>query len=248
MPHLNFCFFQAFAQHPLCLDINFIEEGIVDFCKDERKPERLSLKSRFINFYFFRNTQYWHSSIWNTYTKLQGRKIKETFAITDKLFQNVPAVHTVVKWPHIKVEESYDEDACFFVFESTVGQKIVDLDLYLEACGKIAEKFGKKHNYAKYHPYQTENERTKIETVFLEKGLKIERLRDDIPFEMILCNLSHIRVCGFTTSLVFYAALMGHEAHICASALSASPQFREYWEKFKQSLSVYGEVFKYEKI
>ena len=246
LPHLNYYFFQAFATHPLCKEIKFIEEGIVDFCEDESIPETLSIKSKILNALFFRNTNYWNGSRWNTYIKLGDKRVEETYAITDKLYQNVPCLHTVVKWPHIELKKNLDDDAAFFVFDSLVEQKIVDLNSYVSVCKKVIRKFHNQKNYIKFHPYQLDEVKHVVLSCFNDNGWVVEELPNDIPFEMILCNKEHLKVCGFTTSLVFYASLMGHDAHIYIKDFLSIPTFAAYWNSFSKSLRMYGDIFKYE--
>jgi hypothetical protein len=246
LPHLYYYFFQVFAQHNKCKEIKLIEEGIVDFCKDEKIPEKLSFKSKFINLYFFRNTPFWNANRWNTYFKLENKRISETFAISDKLYRDIPCKHTVVQWPYIEIPNKYKTNATYFVFESAVEQNTIDFHTYLNACERLISKYAQKYNYVKFHPYQTKEHREEILNIFKNKGSEVEQLGDDIPFEMILCNMKGLRVCGFTTSLIYYAALMGHDAHICAKYLLSSNLFMQYWKRYEKSLSAYGDIFKYE--
>ena len=174
------------------------------------------------------------------------KRVTETFAITDKLYQNIPCKHTVVKWPFITLKHAIVEDAPFFVMDSLVEQKIVDIDSYITVCKKIIDKYHSQLNYVKFHPYQSDYVKTAVLSCFTDNGWKIEVLPNDIPFEMILCNKRHLCVCGFTTSLVFYASLMGHEAHIYMKDFLSIPSFIDYWNSFTKSLSMYGDVFKYE--
>lgn len=248
LPHLNYYFFQVFATHPLCKEIKFIEEGIVDFCENESMPEVLSIKSKVLNTLYFRNTDYWNGSRWNTYLKLGTKRVNETYAITDKLYQNIPCQHTVVKWPFIALKKDLDDEAAFYVFDSLVEQKIVDFDSYFSVCKKVIGKFHNKKNYVKFHPYQLNEVKQAILSFFSDNGWMVEELPNDIPFEMILCNKKHLKVCGFTTSLVFYASLMGHEAHIYMKDFMKIPAFAEYWRNFTKSLCMYGNIFKYEDI
>lgn len=146
---------------------------------------------------------------------------------------------------------SLENDGVYFVFESLVEQRNIEKEVFLEASGKLIMKFGGIHNYVKFHPAQKDENKGYIKSLFSKNGFHMEQLPDNVPFEMILANQPHMKVCGFTTSLVFFAALMPqHEAHICVPALYKSKRFiRKSWKNFESNLKrCYGDRFMYEEL
>lgn len=248
IPHLAFFTFQIFATHKNCVDIKFMQEAIADFCREEGRWQMPTLRKIFVDLYFFLGTKVWQSQGWNSYDKLKGKKVSETFAITDKIFMPMHCKHTIIKWPEIKVNLNLDPKASYFVLESLVEQKNIEKQIFMDGCSKLFAKYGAEHNYIKFHPYQKEENKQEILGLFKKLGMHIEVLPNDVPFEMILCSMKNMRVCGFTTSLIFYASLMGHEAHICAPAFYKSQKFMNYWNSYSSGLRRYGDVFKYEEL
>lgn len=247
-PHLNYYFFQTFATHPNCKSIKFIQEGIIDFCKPENIKEKVNLRLLYINKYLLICTWAWCSDRWNTYKKLKGNKVDETFALSKNLFKSMPCIHSIIKWPHMNIEQRFPNDATFFVFESAVEQNTIELDIYIRACYKLIKKHASNMNYVKFHPYQSSIIKEKILNIFNEYNLAVSILPGDIPFELLLCRENKLKVCGFTTSLIFYASLLGHETHICVNALLKSKSFQNYWNIFRRQLECYGNVFNYENV
>lgn len=247
IPHLAFYFFQIWAMHPFCKDIKFIQEGITDFCLPNKRFHIPSKKQIFTNLFLLNNTWCWETSKWNDTKKIRDKNITETFAISDKLFSSMSCKHTIIKWPQIKLPIKLDKSATFFVLESLVEQKYIEKEIFMDSCKRMINKYGKEKNYIKFHPYQTKNNCKAILEIFTELGKNVKELPNDIPFEIILAEGNRLKICGFTTSLIYYAALLGHEVHNCTKLLCRSTYFvNHYWKNYSKRLSIYNGIFKYE--
>ena len=246
IPHLQFSTFQVFATHPLCIDVKFIQEGIVDFCVPEGTKVKYSCVDIYIRGWLLRGTRLWKVAGWNYPSKLNFN-ISETFAVNEKLFHLMNCKHTVVQWPIVDAGIQIEKDSTIFVFESAVERKDIEKDNYIASTRLLVEKYGRTNNYIKFHPYQTKENKEEILSIFNDRKLNTLILPDNIPFELILCSKEKYRVCGFTTSLIYYAQLLGHEAHICGVTLLSSNKFQKYWNSFSSQLnSCYGDIFKNE--
>ena len=249
LPHLSFFFFQGLATHRLCADIKFMQEGIADFCIDETKKKRRSFRQWYVDTFYMVKGRTWQASGWNDY-RYNVHRCSETFAVSEGLFKKMDCKHTIIKWPQMSISCKLEPDASCFVFESLVEQKNIEKDVFMDATSKLIRKYGRNMNYVKFHPYQTKEHQQQILDIFKSLNLAVEELPADVPFEMILASEPHLTVCGFTTSLIFYAALMPqHEAHICVPALYKSKKFiANYWNNYNgHIMDCYGHsVFKYE--
>lgn len=253
IPHLCAYIYQVFLTHKLCADIKFIQEGIIDCCTGG-SVSSMSLRSRLKQLYLsttYRGwRRFWKAAGWDDY-KYGVKHASESFSITDSLFSKADCKHTIVEWPKMTLPISLENDGVYFVFESLVEQRNIEKEVFLEASGKLIMKFGGIHNYVKFHPAQKDENKGYIKSLFSKNGFHMEQLPDNVPFEMILANQPHMKVCGFTTSLVFFAALMPqHEAHICVPALYKSKRFiRKSWKNFESNLKrCYGDRFMYEEL
>lgn len=249
VPHLSFLTFQLFATHPLCKDVKFIQEGITDFCKPEPIHHKFSIKEIYVKTLLTKGTRIWSINLcWNDTSGLKDKTVSETFAISDRLFIDMHCKHTLVNWPRVDTCLSIEPGATLFVFESLVEQKSIEKEVFMEATRNLIKQYAGIANYVKFHPYQSKENIAEIIHLFQELNYSVKTLPDTIPFELILCSDRKYRVCGFTTSLIFYAALLGHDAHICAPALLISKKFKKYWDVYSQQLSHYGNVFTYENL
>lgn len=250
IPHLAFYFFQILATNTLCQDIKFIQEGIADFCVPENRFRLPSLKQLYVNNFIMNFGRTWEGKGWNDY-KYNVKHASETFANNGKLFSEMDCKHTVIRWPILELPVKYNPNGTFFVFESLVEQKNIEPDIFFQATDKLINKFAGEINYIKFHPYQKEENIDMIKALFAKHGAAYEVMSSDIPFEMVLASLKRMKVCGFTTSLVFFAALMPqHEAHICAPALYSSGYFlKKYWKEYSGFISrCYGDTFIYDSL
>lgn len=246
IPHLQFSTFQVFATHNLCCDVKFIQESIVDFCVPEGTKVQYNYLDIYIRGWLLRGTRLWKTAGWNYPSKLNFN-ISETFAVNENLFHLMDCKHTVVQWPIVETGIQIEKDSTIFVFESAVERKDIEKEYFIESTRLLIEKYGRINNYIKFHPYQSKANKAEILTIFNNRKLNAKILPDNIPFELILCSKEKYRVCGFTTSLVYFAQLLGHEAHICGSTLLSSNKFQKYWKSYtSQLISCYGDIFKNE--
>lgn len=250
IPHLAFYFFQVLATNTLCQSIKFIQEGIADSCVPENRFRLPTLKQIYVNSFIMNFGRTWESNGWNDY-RCNVRHPSETFANNERLFSEMKCKHTVVIWPKLELPVEYKPNGTYFVFESLVEQKNIEPEIFFSATEKLIKKFAGEVNYVKFHPYQAKEHIDVIKKLFFRHGFGYEVIPPDIPFEMVLASQSKMKVCGFTTSLIFFAALMPqHEAHICAPALYGSKRFlNRYWKEYSGYISrCYCNTFTYENI
>lgn len=251
IPHIVLPRFQAMATNKHCADVKFVQEGIIDRCAGNKSKIKI-LKTLI-------SKTYLHNSgrVWNTDKYLDwdfcppGVHVSETFAISDGLFSNMGCKHTIIRWPGIKLPLELEDGAVYFVFDSLVEDKDIERKIYMGAAERMIMKYGKAGacNYVKFHPRQKLDARLCIKYLFLKNGFNVKVLPDTMPFEAILASKEHMEVCGFTSSLIFFSALMPqHKAHICVSALYQSEKFvKDYWGIFESHLArCYGDRFKFE--
>ena len=252
-PHLSSYAFQVVSTNKLCVDIKFIQEGIIDFCTGGQVSQKnilFKMKQIYVNTMYRNLHRFWKCADWDDYR--HGIKhASESFAITESLFSKADCKHTIVEWPKMTLPIKLEDNGIYFVFESLVEQRNIERYIFMEAIEKLIKKFAGEHNYVKFHPFQKDENKDYIKSLFPKNGFQVEQLPDNVPFEMILASQPHMKVCGFTTSLIFFAALMPqHEAHICVPALYKSKKFvKWYWKSFEANLKrCYGDRFKYEEL
>ena len=248
-------FFQLIASNRYCVDLKFIQDGITDKCAGEGVKRTYPLTCRIKNFIArfmgrdmsrIKKLPIHGGNYGDDYPRGVRHHASETFAISDGIFKKVDCKHTIVEWPRVDVPLTLADDGVYFVLDSSVEIKSIERDIYMTQVEKMIKKFSGKHNYIKFHPAQKDENKEYILSLFKKNGIQVEELPDDVPFEMILASQPHMKVCGFTTSLVFFSALMPqHETHICMPALCVSKRFvqRVYNDRVNSLRRCYGDKF-----
>lgn len=251
-PHLLNPYFKIIATNKLCVDLKFVQEGIVDFCSGDDKNKKKILKTLFSRTFLVSRGRLWVNPKfeWDYYAP-GVLKASETFAIFDKLFSRINCKHTVVQWPKFKLRIELEENSMYFISDALVEYSNIERDIYMRATEKMIKKYAKKDacNYIKFHPYQKENNIRHIIYLFFKNGYKVKVLPNDVPFETILASKEHMEVCGFTSSITLFSALMPqHETHVCIPALYSSTKFVVgFWKGLESNLTrCFGDKFKYD--
>lgn len=239
IPHFLPKLWQIIATNKLCVDIKFVQEGIIDYCKGDGRNKKLLMKTFFTKVFLRNFGRVWqdYASFWD-FRPLGVRKVSESFALSEGLYNKLDCKHTIIKWPKIEVPLKLEEDGVFFVFDSLSERYNIERRIYLQATENMIKRYAGVHNYVKFHPIQSKANQEYIKSLFTKYGYKVKVLPNEVPFEIILTSQAHMKVCGFTSSLVFFAALMPqHEAHICVETLYSSRKFVDkYWKVFKGHL------------
>lgn len=234
--HLQFPFSQIMATNRKCVDVKFIQEGIIDFCS----PQKETIYDWLINVLILRSDRVWKSSKWNTSFRLENKEISETFAISDCMFKDINCKHSIVKWPAYDLNIELNAGNPIFLFESAVEMGLVDKKLFMTKTELMIEKYARAENYVKFHPFQSAKNKKEIIGIFNKFSKGVKELPEDIPFELILSSQQHLTLYGFSTSLLFFGRLAGHNATICGDSLLKSGKFRKYWRIFRRQLGIYG--------
>ena len=240
--NLSFPYHQIWATNAKCCDIKLIQEGIIDFCSKVKVTS--AMYCWLVNALMIKSARVWKSYKWNTTKRLRsGVSISETFAITDKLYNDIDVKHSIIEWPKFELDKSISRDSPVFVFESAVEMRLIPCNIYMDAVKKIVGHYAGARNYVKFHPFQSEDNKKMILGIFRETNLVVEKLPDDVPFEIILSSQKGLRVYGFSTSLVFFATILGHNAISFVPMLLQSSKFKKYWREFYCHLKRYGDNY-----
>lgn len=224
IPHTGFEIFQILLTHPLCKGLNLIQEGAVTYF-----TRRVKWKSVAKNIITIFNKRTWYQSNWFIPNHFYREKETiRTFACNETFFLPLnKARNFVIKLPSYPLNIQIQETNPVFVFETAVEVKLIDRDIYMEACRKMIRECARENNYIKFHPNQSEANKETIRSFFA--GVHYQELSMDIPFELILSSYANLTVCGFTSSLMFFAKELGHGTKNYTSELTKrSRKFASY--------------------
>ena len=80
----------------------------------------------------------------------------------------------------------------------------------------------------KFHPAQDINVKSQIIEIGSEIFKESFIIPNDIPFEQILLNHKNLLVLGFTSSLLYYASILGNEVHSYEDLILRDTGFKSY--------------------
>ena len=199
-----------------CVGMNYLQEGALVFGKlFERRKLPLVYQIYDIFLALFYKHRLWSSHFsWTVPDFLiKSRTTPETFAISDDIFSKSGLKCHIIKWPKYDISGTeYEINAVYpcFVFESSVEMKMVEKDIYMELVKQLILENAGSMSYVKFHPYQSDENKQIILGFFKEMGKAYIELSMGFPFEIYLSSYSHLKVCGFNSSLLVYARQLGH--------------------------------------
>lgn len=240
-PHAGSHFFQILLTNSHCVQFNYIQEGALAF--DKLLSDDISLKSvgynvlNYILFCFYRDR------IWANYrwilnkSVLKKRNNPQCFAISPNIFEKLPYTTNIVKWPDIQPKVVINSNYPCFVFEASIEMNAIERDVYLNYTRELVKLVSEEYNYIKFHPGQFAENKEEIKKLFINEGISIEELPDDVPFELYLSSYSHLKVYGFYSSLLIYAQQLGHTTFSLEEKLKqGSPRYAAW----RRSMSEIG--------
>ena len=228
--------FQVICSNNNCVGFNYIQEGALVFKKmfdNNRLPLIYLLFDYFIRAFTFNRMWCSHCKWTVPYFKLKKlKKLPECYALDNELFKYSGYKTNIIKWPSMDIDKTnykiIPKRPCF-IFESSVEMEVVELDVYMECVEKLIEKKGEHSNYVKFHPFQSENNKKYILNLFASRGLEVEELSMEVPFEFYLSSYKGLKVYGFKSSLVVFAEQLGHVTYSMEDELlSKSAIYREF--------------------
>lgn len=233
IPHLQSPIFQILATNDKCHECFFVQEGariMYDYITNKNKWYFI-----LYNKLFLRNeNRMWKAYNWFPDKNAPYKKPITAYAFDKAYFGNMPYQTILVTWPKVNIHIELNPQYPIFALEAAVELGQVEKSIYRNAMRKLIAECGKKHNYIKFHPQQTDETKRIFIDMFKEKGLEVEQLPMDIPFELIVSSCKGLTVCGFGSSLLFYAKAFGHTVISHEEELLVSPRYKMYQKKLQK--------------
>lgn len=228
VPHFWHYFFQVLYTHPFCRRVSYVQEGGPAYRNLYEKQVSLLERFRMFIWLAVRRKRTFECKWYKRGIIFKQRKL-DSFAINNTYFKHLPSENHIVEWPSQKVDIALVRNNPIFIFDGYVTNGIVEKDVYLSLCHEIVSEQASSHNYVKFHPAQTDEERKTILRYFSEIGCMAEIMSDEIPMEFIIIQFKKMKYIGFTSSLLYYAHDYGHEViSYETKLLSSSKLFSEY--------------------
>lgn len=233
LPHFASNFFKLLQTNMHCRKVSLVQEGAYTISGMFLK--RISLLKKIFLYLIgiknFGSTRVYPHGIWYTDGCLLGQKKIDVYATTDRFFQYMPKDKTVlhiIKWPSPKCNLTIEHpESPIFVFDGYVKNGIIESEIYRKCCRQLIERYHSNHNYMKFHPAQSAEEREFLRQQFIDIGVESEVFSESAPFEFYIGKFKGLRVIGFSSSLVMFAHDAGHNVSAHTSWLLVSPIFKD---------------------
>ena len=233
IPHMQAPVFQILATNKKCIECFFLQEGarvMYDLITNKNKWY-FSLYNKFV----LRNeTRMWKAYAFFPCKDAKYKKTIKVFAFDKHYFGNLPKETILVSWPKLETGIRLDSSFPIFVLEGAVELGQVEKNVYMHAVEKLIMEYGKANNYIKFHPQQSNSTRNMILDMFKNNGKNVEPLPMDVPLELILSSHENLTICGFGSSLLFYAKSFGHIVVSNEKDLMVSPRYRMYCKNIQR--------------
>lgn len=226
-PQLQMITAQILATNPLCEECFFIQEGgrTMNTLLTGKIPAIWRMYNRIV---LGKNKRIWKCINWFPNETTPYNKPITAYAFDKKFFGNAPQKTIMVKWPDVNVDVKLDTKYPIFLLEGAVELGQVEKKVYLEAVQKLINEYAEEKNYIKFHPKQSDEIKRQYLEMFHAKGVDVEELPMDVPFELILVSYKNLRLYGFGTSLLFYGKSFGHTVVSNEQDLMVSMRYRMY--------------------
>ncbi len=218
LPHIAHPFFQILSTNNKCLSVNILEEG-VNCLSEKLYDNKGSFKFQIINFFFNKLKLYGKGRYFRVRSNIDFPLIHKKhlpifYSITPNGFLHVQD-YVKINVPHnfidLKNEKGFvEENSLIFVFEAILEQGNLSNETFFNSIQQASQGITRNKIYVKFHPAQKKENTDKICDILSSKS-EIIVLDSSVILEFEFLRCKKLLVLGFTTSLLHYAKLFGHQ-------------------------------------
>lgn len=222
---------QIFYTHPRCVEGFYVQEGGVPFKKAyvNKVPLFKKLYVWAVNTFYLKSERCHYPPVCYYPGFLNKQNEVHSFAISNTFFRYLPSINHIIQWPRQSVDINFAKKSAIFIFDGFVNNTYCELDIYLKNCKKLITEEAKNQNYVRFHPAQSEGEKKEILRFFKELQKQVEIMDESIPFEWVLLSTKEkLTVCGFGSSLLFFAKELGNDVVCKDEWLAESKKYQRY--------------------
>jgi hypothetical protein len=202
IPHSKIFLYQVLLTHKKCLELNYIDEGLLSYTDKYHKESmgvEINIFKRLFMFNYFNRC--------NIHNK---KKIVYNQAF--RFVNTQPSQNGIknIPWPTIRSSEIVDfSNTTILVLDNPVYGDVCKKEEYLSYLKFIANRFTAKHIFIKHHPRERDIEQ--ITQIFNDAGVLFQIIKDDTILELSMLNSTNIQFYGGWSSLLFYASSRNHK-------------------------------------
>jgi len=242
-----------------CVKFNFIEEGMDNYKKADLYTYTVHSRSRSFRVPLKDRLKYIKIAAVATIQETENIKLNllpahpccyavfpgvNYYVFSERAFPEVPLDRKLsLKFDQISAFVKKDDiknidDSALWIGDNVVNFYKVEMSDYINAIREGILSFMKANQlskiYLKFHGRESEEGRTKTRQLFESLNIKTVTLEDSQSVELLLLNSNNCKVIGLTSSLLWYAAIMGHQSYSINQYLTGHAHLADdnvYWEK-----------------
>lgn len=218
--------------HRLCVDIAFIEEGLLTYTGNFKKPPTqnpyaVSTILRYLNHGY-------RTFVYRPYTFPLPTRL---YALHDgvEVDKSEFSIHVVKPSAPTLSQQYILNHASIFVIDTVVEDGITSLDCFkqvIQSFITLCINHNQFEVWLRFRPGLSPD--TSLLSLFEENAITTHLIPEHVSVEAVLLRSTNLSVFGLHSSLLFYAALWGHKSYSLLSILFEIDQ--QAAEKYKQSI------------
>lgn len=245
--------------NPKCIGLSFIEEGMDNYKEDSLLSYTVHSKSDSFRLPFVQRWSFLKINIKEILREITNEKLN-LIPVHPSCFSLIPGIKyfsfSKYSFPNIQGNNKHILDirsvadyvskgsnvsidnAVLWVGDNVVNFYKLPVENYIEAVKNGISDFIKINPFSKIYLkfHQDEHFKSKLETQRLFELLNIETIIIDNSqsAEILLLNSKNIKIIGLTSSLLWYASIIGHQAYSINRYLKEHSHLKEhniFWEK-----------------
>lgn len=240
LPHIGHKEYRIIANHPNCLEVNFIEDGIGSYIPTLKKHKGLyggqlffeQKKQDLIRALYKRKIvhSFMPKHLYET-APIKKKEAPKFFGFTDKSFQHLKDIHKI-KLEQVKNLQValLKPNSDIIVLDALAEVGLVSYDTMISSVEKIAVGLKEKQFSIKFHHFQDQKLIDEILYRFNNNNLSYDIIEYSVLLEDQFLNKAHGRLTihGFITSLLYYAKVAGHQVFSYENLLLDDDKYRQH--------------------
>jgi hypothetical protein len=229
---------KALITHTNCISFNFIEEGLGHYYREETLESLSAINSRDSwrssisksiktvskeMYQILRGYNFKLQSLPFSYSCYNSFKNVKFFGLSEESFPMADRQKKIIvpfeKKNFASIKEKFEisvDNRIIWIGDGGVVQYGFDQDIYMKGIKEGFIKFvkmrGEKNILLKFHRDEPEGLRKNIEKLFQDNKISFQVIPDSVIMELLLFDAKNVTLVGIYSSLLFYAAIMGHQS------------------------------------
>ena len=213
LPHVKNFLMQFFVMHSKCMRYNIMDEGLLSYTNpvlyikqtDKRFTE--NFKGKIIRLLKYVN----HVNSSSVYSRIKARLGKIYLFYNDSTRDWKEVNVQIMEWPALSIDIPDYSNKNIYILDNLENDSFLDIRNYSPILMSIFNHFKNKELHIKFHPA---NKNYDIILNLLKKtGVKYNIIDSNTPIELVILNSENVKIFGLFSSLLFYAAIMGHDSY-----------------------------------